>query len=72
MYSFEDIEEERRKEAPFGRIGRDDPNHYVHKVNRYPTFEKGEKLEKVIDTEINSLIPLAPSLPTARLHNTTR
>ena len=69
LYSFEDIEEERRKEAPFGRIGRDDPNHYVHKVNRYPTFEKGEKLEKVIDTEINSLIPLAPSLPTIRLHN---
>ena len=69
LYSFEDIDEERRKEAPFGRIGLDDPNHYVHKVNRYPTFEKGEKLEKVIDTEINSLIPLAPSLPTIRLYN---
>ena len=69
LYSFEDIDEERRKEAPFGRIGRDDDNHYVHKVNRYPTFEKGEKLEKVIDTEINSLIPLAPSLPTIRLYN---
>jgi hypothetical protein len=68
LYSFEDIDEERRKEAPFGRIGLDDPNHYVHKVNRYPTFEKGEKLEKVIDTEINSLIPLAPSLPTIRLY----
>ena len=68
LYSFEDIDEERRKEAPFGRIGRDDDNHYVYKSNRYPVFEKGEKLESVIDTEINSLIPLAPSLPTIRLY----
>ena len=68
LYSFEDIDEERRKEAPFGRIGLDEPNHYVHKSNRYPEFEKGEKLKSVIDTEINSLIPLAPSLPTIRLY----
>ena len=68
LYSFEDIDEERRKEAPFGRIGLDDDNHYVHKSNRYPEFEKGEKLESVIDTEINSLIPLAPSLPTIKLY----
>ena len=68
LYSFEDIDKERRKEAPFGRIGRDDENHYVEKVNQYPTFLKNEKFEATIDSEINSLIPLAPSLPTARLH----
>ena len=38
LYSFEDIDKERRKEAPFGRVGIDDDNHYVEKVNQYPTF----------------------------------
>jgi hypothetical protein len=66
LYSFEDIDEERRKEAPFGRIGLDDENHYVYKVNQYPTFVKNEKFEATIDSEINSLIPLAPSLPTPK------
>jgi len=68
LFSFEDIDEERRKEAPFGRIGRDDALHSIITENKFPVFEKGERLENTIDTEINSLIPLAPSLPTARLY----
>lgn len=68
LYSFEDIDDERRAEAPFGRVGRDDENHYVIKKNRFPVYLKNEIFERTIDSEINSLIPLAPSLPTVRLH----
>ena len=70
-YSTENLREELgipEDAFVFGRIGRDDENHYVYKVNQYPTFLKNEKFEATIDSEINSLIPLAPSLPTARLH----
>jgi len=68
LISFEDIDEERRKQSPFRRVGLDDPaTHEIEKVNQYPTFYKGERYDNTINYEINSLIPEAPELPTAQL-----
>ena len=69
LISFEDINEERRKQAPFRRVGLDKPNHNIEKINQYPTFYNDERYENTIENEINSLIPTPPSLPTVQLAN---
>ena len=69
LISFEDIDEERRKQSPFRRVGLDRDDQNVVKSNLYPTFHKGEKYDNTIDGEIDSLIPQAPDLPTAQLSN---
>ena len=69
LISFEDIDEEKRKQSPFRRVGLDAENHKIEKVNQYPTFYKDEKYENTIESEINSLIPTPPSLPTVQLAN---
>ena len=69
LISFEDIDEERRKQSPFRRVGLDESNHNIKKINQYPTFYKGERYENTIESEIDSLIPIAPSLPTVQLAN---
>jgi len=69
LISFEDIDEEKRKQSPFRRVGLDADNHKIEKVNQYPTFYKDEKYDNTIESEINSLIPTPPSLPTVQLAN---
>jgi len=79
LISFEDINEERRKQAPFRRVGLDTETmdadglltnvSRILKVNKYPTFYKDERYENTIENEINSLIPTPPSLPTVQLTN---
>jgi hypothetical protein len=69
LISFEDIDEGRRKQSPFGRIGLSRDDHKVFKTNVYPEFYKGEKSETTIDTDIDSLIIKAPALRSVRLHN---
>ena len=69
LISFEDIDEERRKQSPFRRVGLDESNHNIKKINQYPTFYKDERYENTIKNKINSLIPTPPSLPTVQLAN---
>ena len=69
LISFEDIDEERRKQSPFRRVGLDESNHNIKKINQYPTFYKDERYGNTIENEIDSLIPTPPSLPTVQLVN---
>ena len=67
LISFEDIDEEKRKQSPFRRVGLNRGDHNIVKTNNYPTFHKDEKYDNTINYEINSLIPEAPQLPTVQL-----
>ena len=69
LISFEDIDEGRRNQSPFGRIGLSREDHKIFKTNVYPDFYKGEKYETTINTDIDKLITQAPELRSVRLHN---
>tara|TARA_B100000029_G_scaffold375910_1_gene370395 strand:- start:1682 stop:2431 length:750 start_codon:yes stop_codon:yes gene_type:complete len=69
LLSFEDINEEKRLEEPFRRLGLERPDQNIQKPNKYPIYNTGQKFEVTIDTSINKLISERKSLPRIRLAN---
>jgi hypothetical protein len=69
LLSFENIDDEVRLQEPFRRAGLDRPDQYIVRPNQYPKYNKGQKFDATIDTNIKQLILKASKLPSVRLAN---